>query len=130
MAGSESPGVHLRPGGPDGGLLLPRTSLAFIDGCASFDVMIHGELYAHVDLHVPGQHNMLNALAAASAAYVLGIPGQAVDARAWRPSTAPAAALSTRAAITVRTVYDDYAHHPGELHALLDHRPVPGLSSG
>ena len=42
--------------------------VAFFDGCASFDVMIHGELYAHVDLHIPGKHNILNALAAASAA--------------------------------------------------------------
>ena len=30
--------------------------VAFFDGCASFDVMIHGELYAHVDLHIPGKH--------------------------------------------------------------------------
>ena len=47
--------------------------VAFFDGCASFDVMIHGQLYAHVDLHIPGKHNILNALAAASAAYVLGL---------------------------------------------------------
>ena len=39
--------------------------VAFFDGCASFDVMIHGQLYAHVDLHIPGKHNILNALAAA-----------------------------------------------------------------
>ena len=45
-----------------------------------FDVLIRGEKYAHVELHVYGRHNVLNALAAAAAAYVLGLPGSAVEA--------------------------------------------------
>lgn len=32
-----------------------------------------------MNLHVFGHHNVLNALAAASAAYVLGLPGKAVE---------------------------------------------------
>ena len=75
--------------------------VAFFDGCASFDVMIHGELYAHVDLHIPGKHNILNALAAASAAYVLGIPGQAVTL-GLEDFHGPDAGSSTREAITGR----------------------------
>ena len=41
--------------------------------------MIRGEKYARVELHVYGHHNVLNALAAASAAWALGLPGHAVE---------------------------------------------------
>ncbi len=46
-------------------------NIAFHDGCPTFDVVIHGKPYAHVELKVAGKHNILNALAAAAAAYVL-----------------------------------------------------------
>ena len=55
-------------------------NLTEVDGRPVFDVMIRGEKYARVELHVYGHHNVLNALAAASAAYVLELPGQAVEA--------------------------------------------------
>ena len=32
-----------------------------------------------MELKIPGKHNILNTLAAASAAYVLGLPGEAVS---------------------------------------------------
>ena len=54
-------------------------SIVFHSGLPSFDVVVHGEVYAHVTLHVGGRHNILNALAAAAAAYVLGLPGEAVE---------------------------------------------------
>ena len=54
-------------------------NVSFFDGCPVFDVVIHGEVYAHVELKIPGKHNILNTLAAASAAYVLGLPGEAVS---------------------------------------------------
>ena len=47
--------------------------VAFFDGCASFDVMIHGQLYAHVDLHIPGKHNILNSMACAAVCLYLGM---------------------------------------------------------
>ena len=92
--------------------------VAFFDGCASFDVMIHGELYAHVDLHIPGKHNILNALAAASAAYVLGIPGQAVTL-GLEDFHGAGRRFEHKGSYHGAAVYDDYAHHPAELHALL-----------
>ena len=73
--------------------------------------MIHGELYAHVDLHIPGKHNILNALAAASAAYVLGSPARPSPG-AWRISTGPAAGFEHKGSYHGAAVYDDYAHHP------------------
>ena len=92
--------------------------VAFFDGCASFDVMIHGQLYAHVDLHIPGKHNILNALAAASATYVLGIPGQAVT-RGLEDFHGAGRRFEHKGSYHGAAVYDDYAHHPAELHALL-----------
>lgn len=85
--------------------------VAFFDGCASFDVMIHGELYAHVDLHIPGKHNILNTLAAASAAYVLGIPGQAVTL-GLEDFHGAGRRFEHKGSYHGAAVYDDYAHHP------------------
>ncbi len=55
-------------------------------------------------LQVDGAHNVMNALAAASAAYVLGIRGEAVDVAAGLATfTARAAASSTKGTTTART---------------------------
>ena len=54
-------------------------NLTEVDGRPVYDVMIRGEKYARVELHVYGHHNVLNALAAASAAWALGLPGHAVE---------------------------------------------------
>ena len=48
-------------------------------GLPRFDILIHGEKYAHVELRVGGEHNISNALAAACASWALGIPGTAVE---------------------------------------------------
>ena len=88
------------------------------DGAPSFDVMVKGKKYAHVTLHVYGHHNILNALAAASAAYVLGIPGKAVE-EGLAAFTGAGRRFERKGTCNGADVYDDYAHHPDELHALL-----------
>ena len=40
-----------------------------------FDVICDGKEYCHLDMGVMGKHNALNALAAAGAAWLMGIPG-------------------------------------------------------
>ena len=52
--------------------------IVWTDGLPEFDVVIRGAVYAHVALNVGGEHNIMNALAAASGAYLLGLPGEAV----------------------------------------------------
>src|SRR5699024_4024274 len=42
------------------------------------DVHCDGVFYTHLDLNVLGRHNALNAIGAAGAAWMLGIPGEAV----------------------------------------------------
>ena len=88
-------------------------------GLPSFDVVIRGQVYAHLDLQVGGRHNVYNALAAASAAYLLGLPGQAVKA-GLEAFTGAGRRFEYKGEYNGAKVYDDYAHHPGELHALLD----------
>ena len=94
-------------------------NVSFFDGSPVFDVVIHGEVYAHVELKIPGKHNILNTLAAASAAYVLGLPGEAVS-RGLETFHGAGRRMEHKGTYHGAEVYDDYAHHPGiELHALL-----------
>ena len=87
-------------------------------GCPVFDILIHGEHYAHVELQVYGRHNVLNALAAASAAYALRLPGSAVE-KGLAAFTGAGRRFEHKGTYHGAEVYDDYAHHPDELHALL-----------
>ena len=47
------------------------------DDWQHLDVVCDGKIYCHLNLQVLGRHNVLNALAAAGAAWLLGIPGDA-----------------------------------------------------
>ena len=95
------------------------SNVAFFDGFPCFDVMAGGKRYAHVELHVPGKHNISNALAAAAAAYVLGVDGTAVE-EGLSSFTGAERRFQYKGTFNGAQVYDDYAHHPDELHALLD----------
>lgn len=88
------------------------------DGKQVFDVTIYGKPYAHVTLPLHGRHNVLNALAAASSAYVLGLPGSAVE-QGLADFTGAGRRFERKGTFHGADVYDDYAHHPDELHALL-----------
>lgn len=93
-------------------------NVAFHDGCGEFDVIIHGEFYAHIALAVAGKHNISNALAASAAAYVLGISGKAVE-DGLRTFHGAGRRFEFKGNFHGADVFDDYAHHPAELHALL-----------
>ena len=89
------------------------------DSFPAFDIVIRGKVYARVQLHVHGRHNVLNALAAASAAYVLGIPGSAVE-EGLAAFTGAGRRFEYKGNFRGADIYDDYAHHPDELRALLN----------
>ena len=88
------------------------------NGFPVFDIVIRGETYAHAALRVHGHHNVLNALAAASAAYVLDLPGSAVE-EGLAAFTGAGRRFEFKGTWNGADIYDDYAHHPDELHALL-----------
>ena len=87
-------------------------------GLPEFDIVVHGVKYAHAALNVGGSHNISNALAAACAAYVLGVPGSAVE-EGLASFTGAGRRFEKKGEFHGAMVYDDYAHHPDELHALL-----------
>ena len=94
-------------------------NLTWEHGRPEFDVVVDGRLYTHLALHVAGEHNLSNALAAASAAYVLGIPGRAVKL-GLEGFFGAGRRFECKGQCRGAKIYDDYAHHPAELHALLE----------
>ena len=84
-----------------------------------FDVMYRGKLFTHVSLRVPGLHNVKNALAASAATICLDIEPTAVT-YGLAGFTGAGRRFEFKGKYNGADVYDDYAHHPGELKALLD----------
>src|SRR5436190_1604003 len=73
-----------------------------------------------VELHVPGEHNVLNALAALAAAEAAGVPlAEAAPALAGFSGTGRRFEPRGRTAGGA-LVFDDYAHHPTEVRATLE----------
>ena len=83
-----------------------------------FDVFCGGERYAHMQLGVIGRHNAMNALAACAVAWKFGVSG-ADTARALAAFHGAGRRLEYKGSFRGADLYDDYAHHPNELHALL-----------
>ena len=89
------------------------------EGCPSFTLVDEGKPLGRIELHVPGTHNVVNALAAYSAAKVCGA------------EFAPIAKALARFKNTKRrfeymgmrngvSVYHDYGHHPNEIACTLE----------
>ena len=91
-----------------------------LDGTGSrFDVLLDGTLFCRISLKVPGIHNVMNALAATAAAITLGIPAPAIEVGLLE-FTGADRRFEFKGSLNGADIYDDYAHHPGELHPLLD----------
>lgn len=84
-----------------------------------FDVICDGEFYCHLDMCVLGRHNAVNALAAAAAAWVMGIPGEAVS-HGIEKFHGAGRRMEYKGKFNGADVYDDYAHHPDEVAATLE----------
>ena len=70
-------------------------------------------------IHVPGIHNVRNALAATAAAIVLGVSPNAVK-YGLAGFEGAGRRFDYKGKFQGADLYDDYAHHPSELRALLD----------
>ena len=84
----------------------------------SFDVVCGGKSYCHLELGVLGRHNAMNALAACAVAWRFGIPAEATE-KALAEFRGAGRRLEFKGSYHGADVYDDYSHHPAELHALL-----------
>jgi len=83
-----------------------------------FDVVCDGEAYCHIDMAVLGRHNALNALAAAGAAWMMEIDGEAVS-RGIASFHGAGRRMEFKGKYNGAEVYDDYAHHPDEVRATI-----------
>ena len=100
-------------------------NIEFLGANSHFDIMFKGKLFTDVTLHVPGLHNVKNALAATAAAICLGVRPNAVK-YGLAGFNGAGRRFEFKGKYNGADVYDDYAHHPGELKALLD--TVEGLN--
>ena len=89
------------------------------EGMPAFDVCHDGKLLSRVQLAVPGEHNILNALAAFTCACALGVEPQLTKETLERyHGTQRRFDIVGTTAKGVKIV-DDYAHHPTEIKATL-----------
>ena len=87
-------------------------------GFYAFDVYELGELFAHLELGVPGYHNIYNALAMCCCVRPLGLkPEDAVRAAANFHGTGRR--FEIKGECNGAVIVDDYAHHPTEMAATL-----------
>jgi UDP-N-acetylmuramate--alanine ligase len=87
-------------------------------GGTRFELLRDGASVATVDLPAPGEHNVLNALAALAAceAAGCGLEAAAAALASFRPA---GRRFELRAEVNGVRVYDDYAHHATEVAATL-----------
>lgn len=86
--------------------------------CEDFTLMFRGERLGRVNLAVPGEHNMMNAVAAAAAAHSTGADPEAICS-ALGHFTGVHRRFEVLGKFGGVTVADDFAHHPTELSAVL-----------
>ncbi len=88
-------------------------------GNPSFDCVFRGEKLMHLDLSVPGEHNILNALAAVSFAQAAGVDPD-ITVRALNKFRGTDRRFQKKGKIAGGvTLIDDYAHHPTEIKATM-----------
>ena len=95
------------------------SNISFKGANSRFDIYYKGRLFTDVTLHVPGLHNVKNALAATAACISLGVRPNSVKYGLAGFSGA-GRRFEFKGKFNGADIYDDYAHHPGELKALLD----------
>lgn len=86
------------------------------DGCGSFDVIFEGKKLGRIDLSVPGEHNILNALAAISLSYGYDISFDDIK-NGIKKYKGASRRLEYKGKFKGADVYDDYGHHPTEIEA-------------
>ena len=89
-------------------------NIEYVSGMASFDVYFRGEYAAHINLSVPGRHNVYNALAAFAAAMICGLDPDTV-AEGLSHYLGAGRRMEYKGKWNEVDVYDDYAHHPTEI---------------
>lgn len=84
-----------------------------------FEVRVKGHLLGKIKLNIPGDHNILNALAAISTALELGVPFVVIK-QVLASFNGARRRFEIKGKREGILVIDDYAHHPTEIRATLE----------
>ena len=87
-------------------------------GFPSFDVIHNGNKVCHVQLNVPGDHNILNTLASVAVCELMGIDAKTA-AKGIETFKGTHRRFEKKGFVNGAVVIDDYAHHPTEIKATL-----------
>ncbi len=87
-------------------------------GCPSYTLLCGGKAQDRVQLHVPGDHNVTNSLAAIAVADFLGID-RAKTLQGLAAFHGTDRRFQYKGEVGGVTIVDDYAHHPTEIRATL-----------
>ncbi|MCH5323950.1 MAG: UDP-N-acetylmuramate--L-alanine ligase [Eubacterium sp.] len=90
-----------------------------------FDLMENGKKLDRISIHVPGGHNVLNAVAAAAAAIAAGAKVEDIN-KGLATFFGAVRRFERLAEVNGIIVADDYAHHPAEVAATL--KTAKGMS--
>ena len=85
-------------------------------GFPEFDVYKYNEFYEHIELSIPGKHNVLNALACIALCDAYGISKKDIKV-ALKKFTGADRRFEYKGTVNGAEVYDDYGHHPTEVMA-------------
>ena len=88
-------------------------------GCAGFDFAFEGKRVAHVQLQVPGEFNVMHALATMAACVEVGAqPGVVADSLSH--FAAPHRRFEYTGTVCGVRLYTDYGHNPAEMRSALE----------
>lgn len=94
-------------------------NITFNSGYASFDIYFNGAFQVHVEMKIPGKHNILNGLAASCTALAYGLDPKDIKA-GLETFTGADRRFELKGFCNGARVLDDYAHHPTEIRATLE----------
>ncbi len=97
---------------------IQASSVEFRDGGVAFDVSYMKYKLGRIQLRIPGEHNVLNSLAAIGVGLELDIPFEKIKA-GLEKFTGVNRRFEIKAVVNDIMVVDDYAHHPTEIEATL-----------
>ena len=84
------------------------------DGFPEFDVYSHDKFYERIKLHVPGMHNVLNALGCIALCNEYGLSSTDIK-NGLSKFTGVGRRFEFKGKVNNASVYDDYGHHPTEI---------------
>ena len=93
-------------------------NITYHHGLPSFDVYVKDNCFAHIQLSIPGEHNIFNALTAIACTLEYGLTAEAASA-VFAEFKGADGRYSIKGTFQGATVVADYAHHPAAAKATL-----------